>query len=123
MRYSLALHTAPDDAQTVSDEQIQQFQRRYGEYADALASAGVLVAAEILHDSECTTAVTRREGQRQVTPHTTLDPNQAATAMFLIDVDHFDVAMEWAERCPGIEYGTIEIRPCAVSYHDGKWHR
>ena len=31
-------------------------------------------------------------------------------------------AMAWAEKCPGAQYGAVEIRPSAVVFHDGSWH-
>jgi hypothetical protein len=30
---------------------------------------------------------------------------------YLIDVTDLDAALNWAKRCPGARYGTVEIRP------------
>ena len=30
---------------------------------------------------------------------------------YMIDVPDLDAALSWAARCPGAEYGTIEVRP------------
>jgi hypothetical protein len=30
---------------------------------------------------------------------------------YLIDVPDMDSALSWAARCPGANYGTVEVRP------------
>ena len=30
---------------------------------------------------------------------------------YLLDVENLDEAIKWAKRCPGVRYGTIELRP------------
>ena len=41
----------------------------------------------------------------------------------MIDVPDLDAALEWAKRCPAADWGSVEIRPVAVTYTRGKgWH-
>ena len=30
---------------------------------------------------------------------------------YLLDVADLDEAISWAQKCPGVKYGTIEVRP------------
>ena len=40
------------------------------------------------------------------------DPKEQLAGFYLVDVPDLDAALEWASRCPGLEYGsTIEVRP------------
>jgi hypothetical protein len=36
--------------------------------------------------------------------------------VFVIDVPDLDAALAWAKRCPAAEWGSVEIRPVAVTY-------
>jgi hypothetical protein len=41
----------------------------------------------------------------------------------VIDVPDLDAALAWAKRCPAADWGTVEIRPVAVTYASGKgWY-
>jgi hypothetical protein len=121
MRYSLLLshpEPAPGD---VPEETIDQFKQAFGDYARALESAGVLRSADVLQPTAVTTTVTLRGGSLQVQDGPFADTKEALGGVFVIDVDDLDAAIAWAERCPGAQYGVIEIRPTAVAFLDGQW--
>jgi hypothetical protein len=33
---------------------------------------------------------------------------------FVIDVENLDEALKWAEKCPAVHYGKVEIRASAM---------
>jgi len=33
---------------------------------------------------------------------------------YLLDVPDLDAALDWAARCPGSKYGSVEVRPIMV---------
>lgn len=88
-----------------------------GDYAAALHSAGVLVAAEMLRPADTTTTVTRRHGSVEIQDGPFADTKEALAGVVVLDVP--DLA--WAERHPVTSYGTVEVRPSAVSFVDGTW--
>ena len=123
MRYLLLLHSREPAPGEISEEEIASFQQAYQAYAEALSSAGVLRSADVLHPTHASTTVTLRSGSLQVQDGPFADSREALAGVFLIDVDDLDAALAWAEKCPGAQYGTVEIRPTATAFLDGKWSR
>ena len=123
MRYSLVFH-APEpqtDGVQPSPEVIAEMQKLMTDYADALYSAGIFVAAEMLEPQEATTTVTRRGGSVLIEDGPFAASREALAGVFVIDVPDRDAALAWAEKFPGTSYGVIEVRAAAVSYIDGRW--
>lgn len=121
MRYTLLLHNEEPAPGDVPDEDIQEMERLFDEYTKALHQAGVLVGAEVLKFSDNTTTVTRRTGTTQVQDGPFAETKEALAGVFIIDVPDVDSAIAWAEKCPGANYGSVEIRPSATSCIDGEW--
>ncbi|MGC5628535.1 YciI family protein [Georgenia sp. Z1344] len=121
MRFALLLHNGVPDPGQVSDEDMADMQRLFGEYADALTRAGVLVGADILTAPGDARTVTRRTGETQVQDGPFAETKEALAGVFVVDVPDADAALAWAERCPASSYGTIEVRPAATSIVDGAW--
>lgn len=121
MRYSLLLHYREPVAGEIDPEAMEAAMRAFQAYADALNSAGVLVAAEVLQPSTATTTVTRRTGSLEVQDGPFADTVEALAGVFVLDVPDLDVAIGWAEKCPAAQFGVIEVRPAGTSYVDGAW--
>ncbi|SNT17595.1 YciI family protein [Rhodococcoides kyotonense] len=121
MRYALLLNNAEPAAGEIPEEAIAQMQQAFGDYGKALQAAGVLVAAEVLATNSVTTTVTRRNGDLQIQDGPFADTKEALGGVFIVDVPDLDSAMMWAERCPGTQYGVVEVRPVATSFVDGSW--
>ena len=110
MRYSLIFH-APEpgaDGPAPTAEDIQEMMRLMDDFGQALTSAGVFVAWEMLAPHTETKTVTRRTGEVVIED----GPFAAAKE-----------ALAEAEKFPGTNYSTIEVRPAATSFVDGAWTR
>jgi hypothetical protein len=121
MRYALLLNNAEPAGGEIPEEAITQMQQAFGAYGAALQAAGVLVAAEVLTSTAATTTVTLRNGTVQIQDGPFADTKDAIGGVFVIDVPDLDAALMWAERCPGAQYGVIEVRAAATSFVDGSW--
>ena len=121
MRYALLLHNVEPAPGDLPAEGIAEMERLFGEYGDALAKAGVLVAGEVLQFSAATTTVSRRTGTTQVQDGPFAETKEALAGVFVVAVPDVDAAIAWAERCPGATYGSVEVRPVATSLVDGVW--
>ncbi|MFC7403775.1 YciI family protein [Georgenia alba] len=121
MRYALLLHNVEPGPGEIPEEGLEEMERLFQEYADALDRAGVLIAAEVLQFSPATTTVTRRTGEVQIQDGPFAETKEALAGIFVIDVADGDAAIAWAEKCPGATYGSVEVRPAATSYVDGAW--
>ncbi len=121
MRYSLLLINQEAQDAGVTEEDMAPFRVAFDEYGKALEAAGVLLAAEILEPAAATTTVMLRGGSLQVQDGPFADTKEKLAGVFLIDVPDLDAAIAWAERCPGAQYGVLEIRPSAISFAEGQW--
>ncbi|MGN6200766.1 YciI family protein [Humibacter sp.] len=121
MRYALLLHSLEAQDAGISEEDMEPFKVAFDEYGKALAKAGVLVAGEILRPVADTTQVTLRNGGLTVQDGPFVDTKEKLAGTFVIDVPDLDAALAWAEKCPGAQYGVIEVRPSAISLVDGQW--
>ena|SRR5689334_4774194 len=121
MRYALLMHYAEPADGELSEEIVAEAQRQFDVYAKALEQAGVLVSADVLQPTFASTTVTRREGELRVQDGPFAETKEALAGVFLVDVADLDAAIDWAGRCPGAQWGTLEIRSVATSFLDGRW--
>jgi hypothetical protein len=121
MRYALLLNALEAQDANVTEEDMEPFKVAFDEYGKALAEAGVLVAGEILKPVANTTQVTLRDGGLTVQDGPFADTKERLAGAFFIDVPDLDAAIAWAEKCPGAQYGVIEVRPAEISLIDGVW--
>ena len=121
MRFALLVHSGEPEPGQVPAEDMADMQRLFGEYADALTEAGVLVGADMLTDAADSRTVTRRAGTTQVQDGPFADTTEGPAGVLVVDGPDVAAAVGWAERCPAASYGTIEVRPAATSIVDGSW--
>lgn len=121
MRWALLLHAVEPGEGEIPEEAVAAMQAAFADYGKALEAAGVLVAAEVLAPTSATSTLTLRDGQVDIQNGPFADTKEALAGIFIVDVPDLDAALAWAEKCPGAQYGTVEIRPAATSFVDGSW--
>jgi hypothetical protein len=123
MRYALLMHYGEPAPGDLSDEMVAEAMRAFDVYAKALREAGVLLSADVLQPTEATTTVTHREGSPRIQDGPFAETKEALAGIFLLDVPDLDAAIGWAQRCPGAQWGVVEIRPVSTAFVDGAWAR
>ena len=110
MRYLLLIYSeestgAPDPAEA------EKVMNEYWAYSDAVSQAGVSQGGEALQDSRTATTVRVKDGERVVTDGPFAETREVLGGYYLIDVPDLDAAIDWAAKCPGAKYGSVEVRP------------
>ncbi len=82
----------------------------YQEYTEALKQAGVLVGSNGLQPSSTAATVRLTNGKSQVLNGPYADTKEQLGGIFTIDVPNRDTAISWAERCPTVGHGVVEVR-------------
>jgi hypothetical protein len=111
MKYLLAF-IAPEQAESVSPEDIRARLEPWNELGREITEAGVYLAGEGLQPSA--TARTVKVGEdssRTVTDGPFAETKEQLGGFFLLDCDSAEQALEWAKKVPLQPGGSIEVRP------------
>ncbi len=78
--------------------------------AEAIAR-GVYKGGEALQPVTAATSVRIRDGRTLVTDGPFAETKEGLGGYYLLDCRDLDEALEFAAKCPGARFGTIEVRP------------
>ncbi|MBN3508130.1 Uncharacterized conserved protein [Mycobacterium sp. 88mf] len=123
MQYCLLMHYQEGPEAGLSEEDMKPAQAAFARYADDLDAAGVFVGTQVLQSASATTTYTARTGTAEIQDGPFAETRERLGGVFVIDVPDLDAALAWAEKCPAAAWGSIEIRPVAVTYGRGRgWY-
>lgn len=109
MRFMMLIH---HDEEALAAAPKQQLWADYAAFNEALAKAGSgFASGERLQGSQSATTIRVRADQKAVLDGPYADSKEQFAGYFMVDVPDLDAAIKWAERCPSVRYGAIEIRP------------
>ena len=108
MQYMLLIYSEPYDADAATDEAEM---KRWFDYDAELRSAGVHVSGDPLLPVQTATTVRNRDGETLTTDGPFAETKEVLGGYYQLDVEDLDEALKWAARCPGADYGSIEVRP------------
>lgn len=124
MQYSLLMHYQEGPDAGLSDQDMAPARDAFARYAADLDDAGVLVGTQVLQSAAVSTTFTARNGVPEVQDGPFADTKERLGGIFVIDVADLDAALAWAAKCPAATWGSVEIRPVAVTYTPGLgWHQ
>jgi len=114
MQYLLLIYGNEAGMLNASKAQAEQMMAAYGAYTEAMKKAGVIVGANRLRPTSTASSVRVADGKTKVLDGPYAESREQLGGYYLIDVPDLDAALSWAARCPGANYGTIEVRPIWV---------
>ena len=118
MRYTFLLYNDESAFTDVTEEQMDETKEAFGAYIGAMQQAGVLIDTDWLQSSSSATTLSLRGGTKTVQDGPYADTKEQLGGTFAIDVPDLDAALSWAEQCPTVHYGIIEIRASAMPADD-----
>jgi hypothetical protein len=123
MRYCLLMHYQEASEIGLTEEDMAPAMVAFQKYANDLSAAGVLITTEVLEPSVATTTVTARNGTPEIQDGPFADTKEKLGGIFVIEVPNLDEALKWAQRNPANDWGSVEIRPVALTYAaDRGWY-
>jgi hypothetical protein len=114
MKYALTIYGDESARENTSPEERQAVTQAYHALTQEMQEKGVLVAGEGLYPTDTATTVRVREGQRDVTDGPFAETKEQLGGFYVLDCKDLDEAVEWAEKIPGSQIGSVEIRPVMV---------
>lgn len=110
MRYMLLIYGEEPTAQP-SQEELDAVLAEWWAYDTAVKESGVHIAGDALQPSQTATTVRMKGEERVVTDGPFAETREVLGGYYVIDVPDLDAALDWAAKCPGAKYGSMEVRP------------
>ena len=114
MRYTFLLYSNPADFADMTEEDWAESKEVFGKYIGELQAAGVFIDTDWLHPADTATTITLAGGEKRVQDGPFAETKETLGDFFAIDVENLDEALKWAEKCPAVHYGKVEIRASAM---------
>jgi hypothetical protein len=111
MQYMLLIYGDEAARASATKEQMGQMFAAYGAYTEAMKKAGVYIAGDPLQGSNTATIVRAPEGKTKVLNGPYAETKEQLGGYYKIEAPDLDSALSWAARCPGAQFGAIEVRP------------
>ncbi len=83
----------------------------YNGYTQMLKDTGAFIAGEALQPVTTATTLRQKDGQTVTTDGPFAETKEGLGGFYLIQAADLDSALALAEQCPGIRFGSIEVRP------------
>lgn len=113
MQYLLLIYT---EEAAEAAKSLEEKNALYGEYfalVKELRGSGHYIGGNPLEGTATASTVRVREGKRLVTDGPFAETKEQLGGYFLIHAENLDEALAIAERIPGAQVGSVEVRPIA----------
>lgn len=118
MQYMLLIYaneSATPDAPK-NPAELEQWMKPWEDYTQALKDDGVFLAGDALQPTGTATTVSKPQGAPEpvMTDGPFAETSEQLGGYYLVDCKNLDDALAWAAKCPGVNFGKIEVRPVAA---------
>jgi hypothetical protein len=108
VKYMLLIY---GDEQVLSEEERRDCYGKSTQLAHDLVASGNFLATNPLQSVSTASSVRVRDGKRLVTDGPFAETREQLGGYFLVEANDLDEAVAIAERIPGAQWGTVEVRP------------
>src|SRR5438093_13583729 len=92
-------------------EEDRKLVERHMRYGAELTAAGKMLGGQRLRPAAEAVCVTNHHGKHSVVDGPFAETKEVLGGFYLIECASKAEAIEWAAKCPGADYGTVEVRP------------
>ena len=128
MRFLLMLYAKESVGAAIPPDQMEKVMQTMGAYEEALTKAGAFVMTSPLQltrdartlrmaggtmarrEDSTTTYFVAEGAELQVHAGPYAETQEQLGGLYIIDVADMDEAVQWAARCPAVQWGAIEVR-------------
>ncbi len=111
MKYAILIYGDEAQLGETPEEAMKAVMDEWWGYEGQLQEAGVKLAGEALQPTATGKSVRAQDGKTSVSDGPFAETKEQLGGFYLLDVKDEDEAIEWARKCPGAKFGTIEVRP------------
>ena len=95
----------------MSDAERAAEEAEYRDLIQSMREERIFLAAEEVEHYDAARTVRIRDGSLSVSDGPAVSADAFLTGYFLIEVESFDAAINWAARIPNARTGSVEVRP------------
>lgn len=111
MQYLMLVYGNESSMANTPKEVVDVMMGEYLAYTKDIHAAGVCSASEMLHPTAAATTVRAKDGKPLITHGPFAETKEQLGGYYVLDCRNLDEALEWAAKCPGARFGSIEVRP------------
>jgi len=111
MKYILLLYGNEKVWETATKEGAEKMYQQFAAFGEAMRNAGVILGGAELKPVSTATSVKFAGGKSRTVDGPFAETKETLGGYYLIQVDNLEQAIEWAEKVPTMQDGTVEIRP------------
>jgi hypothetical protein len=111
MQYMILIYGDEKGYEKRTDADNQQEFAAYMQYTKELAASGAMRGGAPLKPTATATTLRTKGGKVVTIDGPFAETKEHLGGFYLIDVPDLEQALKWASKCPGVKYGTLEVRP------------
>ena len=111
MKYMLLIYGNEAAMEAATEADMGKVMAAYGAYTEAMVKAGAFVGGDRLRPTQSATTVRSAAGKIQVLDGPYAETKEQLGGYYIIEAPDLDAALSWAERCPSVANGVVEVRP------------
>ena len=111
MQYMLLIYRSEAALKSLEQRELGEMMAAFGAYTKALRDSGVMIAGDRLRPANDAATVRTVDGRNKVLNGPYAETKEQLGGYYIIEVPDLDAALTWAARCPGAQYGAVEVRP------------
>ena len=116
MRYILMLYADEKAGAAIPKEQMDGFMQMMFAYQAALEKAGAFVMTSPLRPTTEAKTVHTEAGELKVHDGPYAETREQFGGFYLIEAADMNEALAWARKCPGAQWGHVEVRELVSGY-------
>ncbi len=121
MRYAILIYDTeaanPSAVQPPADVAAQVMDQ-WNDYTRMLRARGAYRAGDALQPVQTATTIRQQDGRTVTTDGPFAETKEALGGFYIVEARDLDEALEFATACPGVRYGSIEVRP-VIQFPEG----
>ncbi|HEV7767006.1 MAG TPA: YciI family protein [Thermoanaerobaculia bacterium] len=114
MKYILLIYGDESRWETMPAEDKQRAYEAHGAYAEALQSAGAMRGGYELKPISTATTLRFTDGRPATLDGPFAETKEQLGGYYVIEVENLEQALDWAAKMPGMDSGSVEVRPLGM---------
>ena len=119
MQYMLLIYADEEGWNSIPPEEQGKAMQEWNDYTAWLKDTHWYLAGDALQPTTAATSVRIRDGETLTTDGPFAETKEQLGGYYLLDCTNLDEAIEASVKCPGVHYGTLEVRPVMVFDEEG----